>query len=155
MRRSAFIAPICLLLALLGPGCGDNDDQDTFSAAPLAGSNEVPARTTAAAGTASFTAEGTTVRFSVELSSISGVTMAHVHSGAAGTNGPIRVALYTGPVTGSVSGRLVEGTFTDADVTGIGFNELLNEMRNGMAYVNVHTTAFPDGEVRAQVRIED
>ena len=154
MRRAAFLAPLGLLLAF-GPGCDGNDNQTTFSAAPLAGTSEVPARTTAAGGTASFTAEATTVSFSLELRSISGVTGAHLHSGAPGSSGPVRVDLYTGPVTGSVSGKLVEGTFTEAHLRGITLGQLLNEMSNGTAYVNVHTTAFPDGEVRAQVRREE
>jgi hypothetical protein len=154
MRRVALIAPLCAL-ALLATGCGGDDDQTTFNAAPLAGNNELPAHTTAASGTASFTAEDATVTYSLDLRSISGVTMAHIHSGAPGSNGPVRVKLYAGPETGAVSGRLAEGTFTASDVSGITLNQLLHEMSNGTAYVNVHTTAFPDGEVRAQVRREE
>ena len=41
----------------------------------------------------------------------------------------------------------------DDDVTGIDFNALLDEMRAGTAYVNFHTTRYPSGEIRGQVRL--
>jgi len=59
-----------------------------------------------------------------------------------------------GPTTGSVDGNLVQATFTSSDVTGVAFNDLLNEMRNGNAYVNVHTTTFPAGEIRGQLQLD-
>jgi CHRD domain-containing protein len=154
MRRIALLGSLALALAVL-PACDDNDDLSEFTASPLSGSNEVPSLTTAAGGSASFTEDGDLVRYSVQVQSMTGVTMAHIHSGVAGTNGPIRVTLYSGPVTGAVNGRLVEGSFTATDVNGLTLNELLNEMRNGNAYVNVHSLAFPNGEIRAQVRLED
>ena len=52
-----------------------------------------------------------------------------------------------------MNGRLVEGSFTAADVTGISFEELLAEMQAGTAYVNVHTTQFPGGEMRGQTQL--
>jgi hypothetical protein len=47
---------------------------------------------------------------------------------------------------------LIQGSFTAADVTGITYDQLLTEMRNGNAYANVHTTAFGGGEIRGQIR---
>jgi hypothetical protein len=35
----------------------------------------------------------------------------------------------------------------------IEFNALIEEMRAGTAYVNFHTTAYPSGEIRGQVRL--
>jgi hypothetical protein len=48
---------------------------------------------------------------------------------------------------------LAQGSFGSGDVQGISFDELINEVRGGMAYVDVHTTGFPDGEVRAQLQV--
>jgi hypothetical protein len=156
MRRAVLTAPLCLAAAALlaaGWARGKDKDETLLTAAPLSGANEVPPRTTAAHGTAAFTPEDATVEYRVELHAISGVTAARIHSGAPGTSGPVRVVLFTGPVTGEVNGKLVEGTFSEAHLRGITLSELLNEMRNGMAYVNVNTSAFPAGEVRAQVRL--
>jgi hypothetical protein len=46
---------------------------------------------------------------------------------------------------------LAEGTFTAADVSGISYADLLAAIRAGNAYVNVHTTLFPGGEIRGQL----
>jgi hypothetical protein len=151
MYRSISAGSLCLLLALGLAACND-DDQEQF-AATLAASNEVPPNPSAATGSATFTVEATTITFELRVNGINAVTMAHIHSGAAGANGPIRVPLFTGPTTGAVNGTLATGTITAADVQGITFDVLLTELRTGTAYVNVHTTALPPGEIRGQVQL--
>lgn len=131
--------------------CDEDADTIDFAASPLSGQNEVPARASNASGSATFTLDGTTVTFSLSVRALNGITASHIHSGAAGVNGTIRVTLFSGATTNIADGVLASGTFTAADVTGITFDELLNEMRSGNAYVNVHTTAYPTGEIRAQV----
>ncbi|HEY7514301.1 MAG TPA: CHRD domain-containing protein, partial [Vicinamibacteria bacterium] len=126
----------------------------------LSGNNEVPVRPTAASGTAGFTIDGDTVHFSVVVQNFTSITQGHIHSGAAGVNGPIRVFLFdtrnggtTFNPTGIVNGVLAEGSFTAADVTGVSFDQLLSEMRAGTAYANFHTTLYPGGEIRGQTRL--
>jgi hypothetical protein len=63
-----------------------------------------------------------------------------------------RVTLFQGSMQ-SVNGRLVEGSFTAADVTGVSYETLVEQMRTGAAYVNVHTTQFPGGEIRGQTEL--
>ena len=133
------------------------DDAEIFQAT-LAGANEVPPRSTAASGAIGFTVRGTRVDYSIEVHGLGAIVGGHVHSGAAGVNGPIRIALFPGPganattnpLTG-VDGQLYEGSFEASDVVGITYEQLLNEMRAGTAYGNVHTTQFPGGEIRGQV----
>jgi hypothetical protein len=142
-----------LALALGLAGCNDDDNTESFSAT-LAASNEVPPTTSNGSGSATFTVDGTTVRYEVRANSLNAVTAAHIHSGVAGVNGPVRVTLFAGPTTGAQNGTLSQGTFTASDVSGITFDALLAEMRAGTAYVNVHTTTFPGGEIRSQVRLD-
>jgi len=152
MRRPALMA--VLLAAILGGGCSSDDDT-TFFDAVLSPDNEVPARASGASGVARLTFDGTTVTYIVLASNFNNYTMGHIHSGAAGANGPVRVFLF-GPVTPAQSiaqGTLVEGSFTATDVTGIDFATLIEEMRAGTAYVNFHTTLYPAGEIRGQVRL--
>jgi hypothetical protein len=153
MRRTPIALSLCLLLALVAVGCDDDDDDDgDVFRATLSGANEVPAQTTTATGTATLTHNNGSVDFSIQVNGITAVTGAHIHSGAAGANGPVRVTLFGGPTTGDLTGSLAQGTFRASDVTGISFDDLLNEMRNGSAYVNVHTTAAPDGLIRGQIQ---
>jgi len=75
--------------------------------------------------------------------SVSGLTspviLAHIHHGAAGTNGPV-VVDFMEPVNG-LNGCV------NADAG------LIKQIRQDPAdyYVNVHTTMFPAGEVRGQL----
>ena len=153
MRTSMAVLSLVLGLGLAAAGCGKGSDGLTIWQADLLDSNETPARATGASGTAGITFDGTTVTYTVELHNINNVLFGHIHSGAAGTNGPVRVTLYPGPTVPSVNGILVQSSFTAADVKGISFDALLQEMRSGNAYVNFHTTRYPGGEVRGQTRL--
>ena len=85
---------------------------------------------------------------------ITDVTAAHIHGSAAeGENEGVIQGLCNsddGPVckTGTVNGVLVAGA---AARSRIPFDSLVVLLRNGNAYVNVHTTAFPGGEIRGQI----
>jgi hypothetical protein len=161
MRRQGLMA-LSVALALVGGGCNKGTDDAEVFTASLSGSNEVPVRPSAGSGSAGITFDGTTVRFAIEIDDISNVTQAHIHSGAAGVNGPVRVFLFPPPPARAATANpfstgdrsiLTEGTFTASDVGGVTFEELLSQMRSGNAYVNVHTTQFPGGEIRGQVRL--
>jgi hypothetical protein len=61
-------------------------------------------------------------------------------------------------------GGTITGTITAANVSnptevqGIApgeFDELLKAIRGGVTYVNVHTTKFPGGEIRGQLKADD
>jgi hypothetical protein len=152
MRRSTLAISLCLLLSLALAGCGDDDDNKETYTATLNGASEVPPTTSTATGTATITRDGNTLSFDIQVNGITAVVAAHIHSGTATANGPIRVTLFSGPTTGALSGRLVQGSATSTDVTGITFDALLAEMQSGGAYVNVHTTANPGGEIRGTIQ---
>jgi hypothetical protein len=165
MRASVKVAgALALALGLFGWGCNDATDGLEVFRADLSPANEVPPRASAASGTAGFTFDGTTVRYSVEVDDLNRTFMGHIHSAPAGVNGPIRVWLWPAPPAPAAPGPevsvtdkrvLVEGSFTAANVTGISFDALLNEMRSGNCYTNFHSTTFPGGEIRGQVRLVD
>ena len=139
------LLPVVALVAVGIGTAGCAEDLEIFTAT-LSGGNEVPPVTTSATGTATFTLlDGGMLSYEIVLQSVSNVTAAHIHDGGAGVNGPILVGLYAGPVTGGVSGVLVADTVAVAD-------SVLTRMRNGSAYVNVHTEGNPAGEVRGQIQ---
>ena len=155
MRRAAFIA--ILAAATMGGSCSSDSDNSnqTLFLATLSPANEVPARESSASGVARITFDGTTVTFLVTANNFENYTMGHIHSGAAGVNGPVRVFLY-GPSapTSLAGGTLVQSSFTASDmVGGFDFNTLIAEMRAGTAYVNFHTSRYPGGEIRGQVQL--
>ena len=87
------------------------------------------------------------------------VFMAHIHCAAEGLNGPIAVWLAGRPPAGvawDIDGKWIDNvTITDADVIptdcGTTLADLIEAIEDGSAYVNVHTEAFPGGEVRGQI----
>jgi CHRD domain len=87
---------------------------------------------------------------------------AHVHFGQRGVAGGVSFFLCGGSTKPTpcpnVSGT-VEGDVTPADVVGPNaqgiepgsFAEILQAMRTGHAYANIHTTRWPGGEIRGQI----
>lgn len=73
-----------------------------------------------------------------------------------GEAGPPLVALFSGERKGKFSGTLSEGTITAnellGDVQGKPLDELLMLIKAEDVYVDVHTDANPDGEIRGQVK---
>ncbi len=109
-----------------------------------------------------FQDDDSMVDFRLNVANIENVTMAHIHLAAApGGNGPPVVWLYpAGPppvqIPGRTQGTLAMGTFTEADfvgpLAGMSIPYLREAMSQGRAYVNVHTSQFPGGEIRGTIR---
>jgi hypothetical protein len=120
--------------------------------------------------------DGSTVSFKLIATNIDNVIMSHIHCGPAGANGPVAMWLYPviGPTgaplagpTGRHVGELNSGTFSPAGVmcpaSAVGTDmPLLDAIRAGLAYVNVHTNDgvapnstgpgdFIGGEIRGQL----
>jgi hypothetical protein len=158
MRGSVWLAAVGLAFGLYAGGCNDPTKGQTIFQAQLMGANEVPPRTSSGSGAAGFTLDGNTVHFSVEVEGMNDIVACHIHVGPVGASGPVRVPLCSASTPGVanggvVNGVLVQGTFTASDVIAISFDDLLAAMRNGNAYVNVHTKVYPAGEIRGQVSV--
>jgi len=156
MNRRILLALFVALLVLVPAGRGENTINFV---APLKDSNEVPPRDTGATGLALFhlVNDGTELYYKLLVANIDNVTASHIHLGAAGVNGGVVAFLFGGPTTsGRTQGILAEGTITDADLIGAlagqTLEDLIEEIAAGNAYVNVHTTAFPGGEIRGQIQ---
>ena len=136
----------------------------TFTA-HLKGRNEVPANSSDGQGEAIFklSKDGTSIHYKLIVANIDNVTQAHIHCGEAGVNGAVVVFLYGFNAAGTtVNGILAEGDITSANIIArpdaancVGglqtFDDLVARLQTGRAYVNVHTLAFPPGEIRGQV----
>jgi hypothetical protein len=126
--------------------------------ARLLGVHEVPPVVTTASGTVrigqSFGIGA--MRYRIEVHNIPTVTVAHIHCAPIGVNGPIGVTLYAGPPV-NVDGLLVSGSFSAPDPGNscgwTSLDDVANAIVNGNAYVNVHTTAHPPGEIRGQLQV--
>jgi hypothetical protein len=111
-----------------------------------------------------------TITYTLSYSDLeAAVTQAHIHFGSASQTGGISVFLCRNGTNGPAGTQAcppapatITGTIRPADVleTKVGdapqgisageFDELVAAIRNGTAYVNVHSTTYPLGEIRAQ-----
>ena len=167
MSGRALLGAFVLGLAAVGAaGAGLNANWSDH----LTGAQEVPARPTQAQGQAIFhlSDDGQSIDYKLMATNIENVVQAHIHLGRAGANGNIVVFLY-GLVPaggGRQNGVLATGTIRAGnlinDLAGQPLSALVDAMRNGNAYVNVHTNDgvaptntgpgdFPGGEIRAQI----
>jgi hypothetical protein len=100
--------------------------------------------------------EGTELSYRLIVANIENAVASHIHLAPAGTNGGV-VAFLFGPslIEGKFSGLLAEGTITADDLVnalaGQSLSALVDELKSGNAYVNVHTQLYPGGEIRGQI----
>ena len=108
--------------------------------AKLTGAQETPAVISDAQGMSGIViAADHTVSGAVKTTGIVG-TAAHIHMAATGASGP---AILTLAATGADEWRVPEGSkLTDDQYAAY---------KAGMLYVNVHSTAYKDGEIRTQL----
>jgi hypothetical protein len=153
------ITVIATMIAMSGIAQGGSDKfRKTVFKARLSGANEVPPVETETTGKAKFVARGDSIDFELEVEDaddVFGAAGAHIHCAPAGENGPV-VAFLAGPVTGGFDGSVeVEATLTAANITdpacGADIAGLVESMRQGRTYVNVHSTPHPGGVVRGQI----
>ena len=126
--------------------------------ANLTGSMQVPPITTNATGLAELELndDGDEISYDIQVEDIEGVTQAHIHQGSEGENGDVVVSLFNSTEPTDVDdGTLEDGDFTSEDfvgpLQGQNMSALVELMDNGQAYVNVHTEANPDGEIRGTI----
>lgn len=137
----------------------------------LSGRQEVPAVSTNASGEfrATIYPDNSAVLYELSYSGLEGTaTQAHIHVGQHGANGGIAVWLCSNlaspPTPAGVQpcpahAGTVSGTITAAQVVGPAgqgiapgeFAELVEALRDGITYVNVHSTLVPAGEIRSQI----
>jgi uncharacterized protein (TIGR03118 family) len=108
----------------------------------LSGAAESPAVATPATGVGSLAIEGNTVTYHISYAGLSAAaTAAHVHGLAAATNS----AGVLFPVDGaSGTAGVLSGSHTATAAE-------LQDILNGLAYVNIHTAPHPGGEIRGQL----
>jgi glucose/arabinose dehydrogenase len=136
---------------------------DAFGAA-LTGEQEVPPVETEGSASAVFTVNGDgTLSYELRATGpIVGARQAHIHLGAQGQNGPVVAFLY-GPTDGEdfeagdliASGALDDDAIIERGSFTPSVANLLERMRQGRTYVNVHTIAHPSGEARGHIFVTD
>jgi hypothetical protein len=167
-RRSmhaVLVGVIAMVLVAAGVTVAGADDDDGNARARLKGFEEVPSVSTVASGKFKAKINRSEQRIDYKLSYEdleANALFAHIHLGQKAANGGVSVFLCGGgdkPPCPATEGT-VEGTIDPADVIGPAnqgiaageFDELVRAIRAGVTYANVHSSKFPGGEIRGQIR---
>ncbi|MGB3726974.1 MAG: CHRD domain-containing protein, partial [Glaciecola sp.] len=142
---------IFLFTTIALTACGSDDNsmevmEPVFAASQtytieLNGAQQVPNNRSDATATATLELDETLNLFkaSLDLTNVADVSAAHIHAGGIGMNGDVVYAFEQDD-----SGNYIVG---ETALTAM----LASQFSSGDFYINVHTTAFPDGEVRGQI----
>lgn len=173
IARKSFLMVAALVALLLPAGATEAQDFQHHNSlvAQLSPLEQVPSALAKSRGRfeAEINEDGT-LTFTMSYSDMSSpVTQAHIHFGAGKTNGGVIVFLCGGSKPACPASGTVTGTLTSADISvlpasnsdsvipqGIqpgDFNALIDAIRSGNTYVNVHSQTFPSGEIRGQVLV--
>lgn len=163
----------CGLLAGMAPAlASDSYSGATKVRAVLTGYSSVPAISSPGTGRflAQIDAANNTISYQMTYSGLEGeVDQAHIHVGQASANGGVGAFLcsnlpnppagtptcpISGVVTGIIQGNGVVGPNTQGIAAGE-FAELVAAIRAGVTYVNIHSSKFPPGEIRGQIKSLD
>ena len=140
--RRPFIASILAAGALAIAGCGMmNKAPAGTMTVPLSGQNEVPPNASGGSGTGKVELDGNVLKWNITYSGTTGpVTAGHFHGPAQpGANAGV-VVPFAGPLASPIVGS---ATLTPAQV---------DQLKQGLWYINLHTAANPGGELRGQVK---
>ncbi len=167
--RLPVLAGALLLVSGVVLGQSDRAPHRVYRAG-LNGYQEVSSVSTAARGRffAKVDPSDSMMEYTLGFEGLEGpVRMAHIHFGNPGTSGGVMLWLcgtagFDGPagtpvcpVNGAVRGSLGASDVVGPSSQGIDpgeWREALRALAAGAAYVNVHSDAWPGGEIRGQVR---
>src|SRR5918996_2649222 len=130
------------------------ESEQKFSA-KLSGKDEVPPNESPSAGLAWVKIIGDKIAYEVNVTDMDKVNAAHIHLAEPGKNGPVVLTLFMGGPTEQVNGTVGEANVTasnfEGPMKGKQVSDLVTAINNGTTYVNVHTTDFPNGEIRGEL----
>jgi hypothetical protein len=163
-----------LVAAVLAVAAAPTPAAETTYTAKLSGDAHVPAPIkTDATGELKLvvSADGKSISYALTLDDILNPASADLHLGPPAANGPLVIKLFpvgdAKPKKGPYSGLLAEGRIDAGDLigplAGAPLSDLLEQLAEGNAYVNVHTSDGVDppnsgpgdyrlGEIRGQIK---
>jgi CHRD domain len=148
MKTRIFLASLGLAAVAVISGCGTTMQPSNMVAltTQLRGANEVPPNASTGSGSvdAAFNKDTMLLRWKVNFTGMTGApTMAHFHGPAAvGANSGVALG-WANPITNGMEGS---ATLTAAQAA---------DLLAGKWYANIHSAAFPPGELRGQMTVRN
>ena len=166
---ATLVALIGVVALVIGGQGSAGGHKSHVKADTLTGYQEATPAGVSSTATGTFSAEidddAQVITYRLTYVGLSGPALfSHVHFGNRFDSGGVSFFLCGGSTkpacpAGTTTEAVVTGTVTPADVIGPAsqgiapgeWNEIVDAMRAGVAYVNVHSPQFPAGEIRGQI----
>ncbi|WP_207431443.1 CHRD domain-containing protein [Sabulibacter ruber] len=142
-----FVLGLLFMLPFVMVSCGDDDEDDQpsnivqFQNISITGPQETPPNNSTATGTfsGSYNRDTKILTYTITFTGISPTNM-HFHKAPVGEPGPVVIPIGSAPYTSPINAQTPALT-ADQEA----------DLLNGLWYVNIHSAAFPPGEIRGQV----
>lgn len=164
MKKVSLLAGLVLALGLAAGAYALAGKKGDNGGAKLIGYSEVPAVSTTAVGEFRLELQNNnSISYRLSYRNLEADSLfAHIHFGQRDVNGGVAAFLCGGstkPAACPAREGTVTGTIVAADVVGPSgqgiaageFAELVQAIRAGKTYANVHSSKFPGGEIRGQI----
>jgi hypothetical protein len=160
----ATAVPLILAAFAAAAEAQSNNGNSRVRTREMNGFQEVPSIMTTGVGEFVAKIDDGVIEYTLTYAGLEGgaTLFAHIHFGQAGVNGGVSAFLCGGgdkppctPVAGTITGIIDPTDVIGPAGQGIepgSFDELVRALRTGMAYANIHTTRWPGGEIRGQIR---
>ena len=129
---------------------------DEIYTTPLVGFEEVPPVPTNSSGFAVLKYDNNSLNYQINVTNLDKIKSSHIHLGGFGQNGDVIATLFNSSTpTDLINGTLIEGTISSSDLqgpfAGKTLQEVVIQIKQLNAYINVHTVDYPNGEIRGQI----
>ena len=169
MKKLFALTLTIVAMLAASPAMADDEPRGVRARARLTGLQEVPAIITDSFGRARFEIFADRIEYTMNIIRLDApIRFAHIHIGQRGVNGGVSAFLCNNtnpsvppgtpacPQTGIVRGTIYADGVIGPAAQGIGAQDidgLIEALLSGIAYVNVHSDAFPAGELRGQINV--
>ena len=156
MKRAWQVGATAVAALLIGTAAASA--QSVVASATLGGGEETPVLLSGGAAVAEVAIDPVAKEFAITLRVYNiptSTTAAHIHVGAKGVAGPVvldfpNIAGRVGDFTTTF--RVGDASFRAAPTIGINtIDDVIQAVATGNAYVNIHTSTNPAGEIRGQL----
>ena len=168
LSLATLLVAVATMTAVFGMHAFAGGGKTHLTADMLTGYQESTPAAVSSPATGTFEAtiddESQTIEFTLTYSGLSApITVSHIHLGDRAQNGGVSAFICGGGAQpncpANSTAATITGTITPANVTGPAgqgiapgeWQELVDAMRAGATYVNVHDGTFPAGEIRGQI----
>jgi hypothetical protein len=152
LKSTFWMLGLFLAVSFTAVSCDDDDDDDDTPAnelryqnLSLTGPKEVPANPSTNTGTinATYNKDTNVIQYTITWTGFTATNM-HFHKGDPTVSGPVALGIPKVPATAPAFTSPITGSLTLTDDQEV-------DLLAGLWYVNIHSQAYPGGEIRAQM----